>query len=373
MEMRRALVIGAGLSGLTTALRAAQAASDAEIIVLERSSRLGGQIWTERAGDVIVERGGEGFVFRSEAVPALAAKVGVADQLMGQAVFTSYGFGERGLLALAPGEAATYLGFQVPREDLGRGIRTLRGGMGALVAGLQDAIASHGVELRRGVEVCELTQDDGALRARCSDGTVIEAGCVTVATTAADAAGILAPMIEPELRASLGAAATLSSVTVELELERSAVSHPLDGTGFVVATALQEHGLRACTFTTSKFEGRAPQERVLVRVFFRPEPRDLELTDEAWMARAQAGLSRVLPVHGAALRAWVSRWPNALPVHSPAHAAIVSSIERVIRPRGVCLAGAAFHGSGIDAAVRSGQNAADFLAGLLTTKQAGPE
>ena len=372
MTMQRALVIGAGLSGLTAALRAAQAAPESEIVVLERAARVGGQIWSERAGDVLVERGGEGFVFRSEAVPRLATDVGLADQLIGQAVFTSYGFGERGLLALAPGEAATYLGFQVPREDLGRGIRTLRDGMGALVDGLAKALERSGVMLRCGVAVTSVAREGDALRARCADGTTLDASCIAIATTAADAAPMLSSMVDPERCSALASATTVSSITVELELDRAAIDHPLDGTGFVVATALQEHGLRACTFTTSKFEGRAPRERVLLRAFFRPEESDATLDDAAWLARATAGLRRVLGLRGTPLRGWVSRWPNALPVHSPAYATTVEQVEAALHPHRVCLAGAAFHGSGIDAAVRSGDNAARFLAAALTTKQARP-
>lgn len=374
--MGSVLVIGGGLSGLTAALRLAQAVPGSEITVVERAARFGGQIWTERSGEVLVERGGEGFVFRSEAVPALASAVGVAEQLMGQAVFTSYGFGDRGLLALAPGEAATYLGFQVPREELGRGIRTLRGGMGSLVAGLVRALDQAGVALHSGVELASIHRDDAtqALRAQLSDGSTLEPDCIAVATTAASAARVLATLVPEEHAAlqALASATTMSSVTVELELPRDAVAHPLDGTGFVVATAQQQHGLRACTFTTSKFAGRAPSDRVLLRAFFRPEPEDSALDDAAWIERAKAGLARVLPISRAPLRAWVSRWPNALPVHSPAHAAIVEQLERALHPRNVCLAGAAFHGSGIDAAVRSGETAARFLAAALTTKQAAP-
>lgn len=370
--MGSALVIGGGLSGLTAALRLAEAAPGTEITLVERADRFGGQIWTERAGDVLIERGGEGFVFRSEAVPALASAVGVGDQLMGQAVFTSYGFGDRGLLALAPGEAAAYLGFQVPREDFGRGIRTLRGGMGALVDGLLRALERAGVRLKRGLELTSVSGP--ALRARFADGSTLEPDTLAVATTAASAAAVLAALLPEEQAAlqALASAAAMSSVTVELELARDAIAHPLDGTGFVVATAQQEHGLRACTFTTSKFEGRAPADRVLLRAFFRPEPADGALDDAGWVARATAGLGRVLPIARAPLRSWVSRWPNALPVHSPAHAAVVEQLERALHPRNVCLAGAAFHGSGIDAAVRSGEAAGRFLAAALTTKQAAP-
>jgi oxygen-dependent protoporphyrinogen oxidase len=203
---------------------------------------------------------------------------------------------------------------------------------------------------------------------------MIDAHCIVVATTAASAARMLAKLLPHETDAlhALEHAATVSSVTVELAFDRAAIEHPLEGTGFVVATAHQEHGLRACTFSTSKFEDRAPRERVLLRAFFRPEPADLSLSDEAWTERALAGLSRVLPIHGVPQRGWVSRWPDALPVHSPAHAAIVAQLEAALHPLSVCLAGAAFHGSGIDAAVRSGAQAARFLAAALPTHQAAP-
>lgn len=372
--MGSAVIIGGGLAGLTAALRLAEVAPASQITVVERSTRFGGQIWTERSGDVLVERGGEGFVFRSEAVPALASAVDVSEQLMGQATFTSYGFGEGGLVALAPGEAAGYLGFQVPREDLGRGIRTLRGGMGALIDGLTRAVAERGVTLRDGLGVASLAHDTAsdALQAHCSDGTKLTADCVAVATTAAAAAPVLSALV-PEERLTLRALAEAtvhSSVTVELELERAAINHPLDGTGIVVATAQQQHGLRACTFTTSKFAGRAPSERVLLRAFFRPEPSGHALSDVQWVQRAREGLARMLPMTRPPLRSWVTRWPSALPVHTEAHAAVVAQLERALQPRNVCLAGAAFHGSGIDAAVRSGENAARFLAAALTTKQA---
>jgi oxygen-dependent protoporphyrinogen oxidase len=369
-----ALVIGGGLSGLTAALRLAEAAPAVQITVVERLERVGGQIWTEHSGDVLVERGGEGFVFRSEAVPAIASAAGVGEQLMGQAVFTSYGFGDRGLIALAPGEAAAYLGFQVPREDLGRGIRTLRSGMGALAEGLARKIVERGVMLRTEVEIASIGLDaaSGTLGARCSDGAVLDADCIAVATTAASAARLIDALVPDEQAAvqALAAATVHSSVTVEIELERSAINHPLDGTGVVVATAHQQHGLRACTFTTSKFEGRAPSDRALLRAFFRPEPADESLSDQAWAERAHAALARLLPITSPPLRSWVTRWPYALPVHTPAHAAIVAQLESALQPRNVCLAGAAFHGSGIDAAVRSGEAAARFLAAALATKQA---
>ncbi|MEZ5226661.1 MAG: FAD-dependent oxidoreductase [Acidimicrobiales bacterium] len=130
--MAHIAIIGGGLSGLTAALRLAERH---QVTVFEASDRLGGQIWTDRTDGFVIERGAEGFVARSAAVPALADAVGMADELIEQSQVTSYGY-DGSLQALAPGEAARFLGFQVPAGDLGKGIRTFRDGMGSLIDAL---------------------------------------------------------------------------------------------------------------------------------------------------------------------------------------------------------------------------------------------
>jgi oxygen-dependent protoporphyrinogen oxidase len=377
------VVVGGGLAGLTTALRLARSGGFDDVTVLEASDRLGGQIWTSSQDGFLVERGGEGFVFRSEAVAKLASDVGVSDALIGQATFTSYGFGAEGLVALAPGQAATFLGFQVPTEDLGRGIRSLRGGMGTLTGALERALRTAAVTLCTGMPVTAVSPARGRsaseraggahLRIECTSGKALHADAVIVATPAADAARTLHPLLSADDIRELAAAQTVSSVTVELAFERSAIDHALDGTGFVVATELQQQGLRACTFTTSKFEGRAPEGCVSLRAFFRPLPGDLEaLDDAAWTARAVQGIARALPLRGSPLHTWVSRWPHALPVHSPSFRTRIERIEPPLAARNVHLAGAAFHGSGIDAAVRSAEHAASKLAGQPIAPHSAP-
>jgi oxygen-dependent protoporphyrinogen oxidase len=342
---------------------------------LEASGRLGGQLHTEREGGFVVEIGAEGFVARSTAVPDLAADLGIAGELVGQTISKSYGFDGTSLVELAPGEAALFLGFQVPRDELGQGIRTFRGGMGALPEALERALhvrdsgSASGptsralagrVEIHRGAPVRSIAPCDQGHRIETPAGA-FDADAVVVAIPAVPAAPLLAPLAGEAARA-LASARTLSSVTVSLAHDREAIDHPLDATGFVVAEAHQLHGFRACTFTSSKFEGRAPADAASLRLFFRPTPADLaDLDDPAWIARAEAALARVLRVKGPAKRAWVSRWADALPVVDGEHRACVAAVEAALAGRRVLLAGSAFHGSGIDAAVRSANAAVAAL------------
>lgn len=359
---RRVIVVGGGLSGLTAAFRLAR---ESHVVVLEAGARLGGQIDTELSDGFVVERGAEGFVARSTAVPALAADLGMPEgELIGQATLRSFGFDGSTLVALGPGEAARFLGFQVAAEDLGKGIRSLRRGMGSLIWALTGNLRDHErVQLRAGVRAVQVAPSASGVRVQLADGSVLEADAAIVATTAVVASELLADYAGEAARA-LAQAVTSSSVTVELAYVRDAIAHALDGSGFVVAESAQQEGLRACTFTSSKFEGRAPKGRVSLRAFFRPSDADIaSLDDAAWIARAARGVARVLPVSGDALRAWVSRWPRALPVFDAAHRSRVAALESALAGSAVVLAGSAFHGSGIDAAVRSGEAAAAALGG----------
>ena len=79
---------------------------------------------------------------------------------------------------------------------------------------------------------------------------------------------------------------------------------------------------------------------------------------------AKDALAEILDVQEVPRHAWVSRWPDALPVFDPAHRARIAALETALAPHRIILAGSAFCGSGLDAAVVSGNRAAErVLAG----------
>lgn len=195
------------------------------------------------------------------------------------------------------------------------------------------------------------------------DGVAYDA--VVVATSSVVAARLLAPLLG---ETALARAETLSSVTVSLGYDAQQVGHALAGTGFVVGEPFE--GFRACTFTTSKFARRAPEGSVSLRVFFRPTAAELEV-ETLWEARAASVLGRVLTLDGAPTRTWVSRWPNALPVFTAEHRAAVAAVEERLAGHGIHLAGSAYHGSGIDAAVLSAEKIAARVAGRPSPLSAG--
>jgi oxygen-dependent protoporphyrinogen oxidase len=356
--MRHVAIIGAGVAGLTVAFRLARRGE--RVSLFEASERLGGQLHSEPSSGFLIEHGAEGFVAGSEALAELADALGIASELRSQLVLDSCHFDGHQLTRLGPGEAGRLLGFQVGVRALGRGIQSFQQGMSALVEALRSQLPPH-VSVHRASPVLSLQPSAGGLRLRLDAGASEHCDALVVATRAADAARLLEPEWGASARPLLDSE-TLSSVTVSLAYARERVSHPLDATGFVVADGAQQEGFRACTFASSKLPGRAPASHVLLRLFFRPSPEQLlGESDVEWVARAERCATRALGPLGASERAWVSRWQDALPVFDDAHRARVRALEANLAGSGVVLAGAAFHGSGIDGAVRSAEAAARAL------------
>jgi oxygen-dependent protoporphyrinogen oxidase len=353
--MARVGIIGGGLAGLIVAYRRAKRGDD--VVLLEPTSRLGGQLWTERTEGFVIEHGAEGFVASSAAVPKLADDLGIEGELVAQRTLLSYGFDGTRLVALAPGEAGAFLGFQVPADDLGRGIRTFRHGMSQLTDALFGAVKER-IEVRRSWAVSSVELHRDGVRILHGSQSALDVDFAVIASPARAAASLLASTLDTAGNSAqvLATAPVASILTVSLSYPRESVDHALDGTGFVVADPTKLGGLRACTFTNAKFEARAPDGHASMRLFFRPGADDLEhLSDAAWAERGHDALNRVIPLRAAPERIWVSRWPNALPVFNDEHRSRVTAVEAALTGRRLWLTGSAFHGSGIDRAVRSAE------------------
>ncbi len=340
------------MAGLTVAFR--RSLRGEQVSLFEAAPRAGGQLHTEASGSFLIEHGAEGFIAGSPALALLADDLGIRGQLLDQEVSDSCHFDGQRLVTLAPGEAGRLLGFQVGARALGKGIQSFARGMGQLVGALHAQLAPTArCHLSTPVQTLTPVAEGWQLHFQARAPLTVDE--VVVATSASAAATLLAAAFGPAALA-LAASEALSSVTVSLAYARAHVSHPLTATGFVVAESAQTEGFRACTFASSKLPGRAPTDQALLRLFFRPTPADLAtLSDGEWTARAERHARSALPISSPAERSWVARWDRALPVFDPAHQQRVRDLEERLGGSGISLAGAAFHGSGIDGAVRSAE------------------
>jgi oxygen-dependent protoporphyrinogen oxidase len=353
----RVAVIGGGIAGLIVAYRRMLAGD--RVTLFESSARLGGQLWTDSKDGFVVEHGAEGFARSSPALAALARELDIPHQIVEQSVHRSYGYDGRELALLEPGEAPVRLGLRAVRDPRGHGIASFRGGMGELVAALAEKIRGR-VAVRLNEPVWQLLPSGSCWELGTGSFERVRVESVVLATGARVAGRLLRQaMGEPS---GLEQAQVLSSATVSLAYPRAALTRELDATGFVVAESVAFDGCRACTFSSAKLPARSPEDQALLRLFFRPPPVELEtLSDSAWTERAARAVRRALGVSGDPTHAWVDRWPDALAVVDARQRARVAILERRLQSRGILLAGGAFHGTGVESALRSGEIAAAAL------------
>ena len=346
-------VVGGGVAGLTAALELADLG--ARVTLLEGSTRFGGQVSTIRAGQFVVEEGAEGFIARSEAVPALCRRLGLGDELVAQSTQRTLGLRDGRLEELREGEAAGLLGIQVEAPDLGRGLVSLRGGMGALVDALVASL-EHRAEVRLDVPVVDLRPDGSGWGLRGPTGCRLTVDAVILALPSAAAAPLLAPLVD---FSALLHTPVASLLAVSLAYARAAVAHPLDATGLVrCGPSASADPLRACSFSSTKFTGRAPDGWCLLRAFFDPGP-PAGGPDADWYEQAHRVLAPVLGLRAPPDQGWVSRWPATLPRYRAGHDQEVAELRQRLWQQGrLEVAGAAFDRGGVDGAVRSGLVAA---------------
>jgi oxygen-dependent protoporphyrinogen oxidase len=243
-------------------------------------------------------------------------------------------------------------------------------GMQVLTDELGDAVGRESIRLNTSVTSLALEHEDGSARptwkVRTNGGETIAADAVCLALPAFVSARLLAE-VDAQLGQELGGISYASSVTINLGYKRKDIPHPLDGFGFVVPF-IERRSLIACTFSSVKFSGRAPQDHALLRAFMggalQPEMFDLEPPE--LISRARADLRDLLGLEQAPLFAEVSKWERSMPQYHLGHLDRVRRIHaRVASLPGLALAGNAYTGLGIPDCIRSGEAAADSLLDML--------
>ena len=172
--------------------------------------------------------------------------------------------------------------------------------------------------------------------------------------------------LDPQLAAQLAGISYASSATINLAYKREDIPDPLDGFGFVVPF-IEKRSLIACTFSSVKFAGRAPQGHALLRAFVGGalQPELFELGEAELFSGVRKDLRELLGIERAPLFAEVSRWERSMPQYHVGHLERVKRIEeRVASLPGLVLAGNAYSGLGISDCIRSGEAAADLILAL---------
>jgi oxygen-dependent protoporphyrinogen oxidase len=129
--------------------------------------------------------------------------------------------------------------------------------------------------------------------------------------------------------------------------------------------------ISACTWSSEKWPGRAPDDVVLLRMFVRDEGAATSLPEAELVAAARTDAERTLQIGAGPLLVRVSRWDGAMPRYTTGHLDRVAAIEAAVSAwPAVTVAGASFRGVGLPDCVTQGQSAAARMGERLGTPDA---
>lgn len=225
-------------------------------------------------------------------------------------------------------------------------------GVGQLVDAVSTAVAANGGDLRFDAAISELAIDGPYWRV---DGEVFDS--VVLACPARAATGLLTT-VEPSAASTLAAIPTAGVVLVTVAVPAAGWPSTLHGLSGYLVPKPQQRLVTAVSFASQKWAHLASPDHVILRVSLgRDGLSVLHLSDDDLVADVLDELNLHLHVDAQPIGIRISRWPHAFPQYRPHHGATIASLERSL-PRGIALAGASYHGIGIPACVRSGQQAA---------------
>ncbi len=266
---------------------------------------------------------------------------------------------------------------------------TLTGGLGQLTAALTTALTG---ELLTGARATVIRQTalgtagqgpsgfeeasptEGGYVVQLEDGRTLHARAVVLATPAY-VSGELVSAFAPDLARLLAAIRYVSTATVSLGYRAADVYHPLNGFGLVIPKS-EGRQISACTWSSTKFNHRAPADGVLLRCFVGGPGHEalVDLSDEELTMLARRELQQIMGIDAQPLIARVFRWRRANPQYDVGHLEHVQVLRAACAGQpGLFVAGGAYDGVGVPDCVRQGTAAARAALAFLTDEgSAGP-
>lgn len=220
--------------------------------------------------------------------------------------------------------------------------------------------------IRTGVSAERLERSGDGWKVRLSDGDVLEGDAVIVATEGWAAEQLLADVDEQTYEALSGISHS-SSATVSLAFDTTDVGFSLDAFG-VLCPIAEKRDLMAVTYSSTKWPGRAPAGKTLMRGFVGGPQNQaiMEKSDEELAHIVQENMRGILGLKAEPMWARVYRWHLGMPQYTLGHLDRVATIvDRCETMPGLAIGGGSYTGVGIPNCVESGERAVTKVLGDL--------
>jgi oxygen-dependent protoporphyrinogen oxidase len=273
-----------------------------------------------------------------------------------RALEENHGSLTRGMLASRRNGAAKAPGKKVSA------FMSLIDGTGELVSGLVDQLSGD-LRLNTAVKALE-PAPSGGYTLDLSGGETMHARAVVLATPAYVGADLLDDFA-PEPAALMAGIRYVSTGTISLAYREGDLDTDHRGFGVVVPRS-EGRPVNAITWSSVKFDHRAPEGHALLRVFFggSRSPRSMELSDAALLDMVRGELDALLGIRSDPLFHRIYRWPRSNPQYDVGHLERVTAIETALPP-GVYVTGSPYRGVGLpDCVKQASETATHVLADL---------
>ncbi len=230
-------------------------------------------------------------------------------------------------------------------------------GMRVLPEGMADAAGREHITTGKGVHKIERT-DDGAWRVTFEDGSS-DTGDAVIVATESWAAEKLVRGVDNDITVALSGIPSSSSATVSMAFEEEGFGVDTNAFG-VLCPLVENRALMAATFSSTKWPGRAPAGKVLMRGFVGGPHNQaiMEKSDEELAGIVLEELRGIIgvPKDAKPLFQRVFRWHLGMPQYTMGHLDRVETIEeRCAAIPGLALAGGGYRGVGLPNCIEGGE------------------
>lgn len=243
---------------------------------------------------------------------------------------------------------------------------TLRGGMSSLVEKTAETLPAGSIQLESPVVSVVPNGMGWTIRRTGRQPSWIECDGVIVAAPAKPSSRMLAT-VDHRIAEALCGIEYASCAVVSLALRRDQIRAPLDSFGFVVPL-VEGRFILSCSFSSLKYEGRAPKDTVLLRVFIGGACQRglLRMSNQELMELAHWELVRILDIKGEPLFQSITRQNGAIPQYHVGHRQRIAAIEKRLQEfPTLALAGSALTGVGVPGCIEGGEEAARRVVAAL--------
>ncbi len=241
---------------------------------------------------------------------------------------------------------------------------TLREGLSSLCDSLANRLSTDALRLKSNItKLTKLPNGSWNLKFEQNEACTEMSYDRLILASGAQEAATLLQSVSPELSSKLGSIHHEGTSIATFAFDAGQMKQSVRGMGFVVPK-IEKSPILAGSFSSLKYEHRAPSGKLLIRIFAggARAPEFAEMPEAKLVPILFGEMKKILRIEGEPLFTTVAHWPRTMPQYHVGHRELVREIESLAESDpAFALAGNAFHGVGIPNCIKSGFDAADKI------------